>query len=193
MRKQNSIKSLNNNFDKEYNNILFQEIPFVKKINLRGDPDNQNFMTSAESILNSVLPTNPNTYKNTGELKIIWLAPDEWLVIDENNKDNKLLEKLQQVLGDQEASATDVSENRTILRIFGNKVDTLLSKFLLINLDKVFSYEFSATQTLFVKVPILIVQNFDKEKQKKIDIYVNRSQANYVYDLLIDGAKNLYF
>ena len=129
MRKQNSIKSLNNNFDKEYNNILFQEIPFVKKINLRGDPDNQNFMTSAESILNSVLPTNPNTYKNTGELKIIWLAPDEWLVIDENNKDNKLLEKLQQVLGDQEASATDVSENRTILRIFGNKVDTLLSKF----------------------------------------------------------------
>ena len=190
--RENTIQSLNNYHIKEFSNMKFQELPFVGKINLRGNPNNKNFLLSCSKILNSVLPTDPNTYTNHKEGKIIWLGPDEWLITVEFQDNNELFNKLQNAVGDQESSITDVTENRTIIRISGKKLFDLLSKFLVLDLDKALSNELkSVAQTLFVKVPILIVRN--RNQDLEVDIYTNRSHANYVYNLLIDGTKNLDF
>ena len=78
--------------------------------------------------------------------------------------------------------------------MFGEKIYILLSKFLTLDLEKSLPNKYSCAQTLFVKVPVLLVRNNnDHTVIPEIDIFTNRSHANYVYKILVDGAKNLDF
>ena len=189
-----SLSSLKKNKFLDYTKnfyIEIQELPFVKKINLRLDPNDKSCVSSFRKILGTILPTNANTYSiNTLNEKVIWLGPDEWLVVSDN--DDTFL-KLQNKIEDIESSLTDVSENRTIIRIRGSKVFVLLSKFLVLDLEKNLPTQSSCAQTLFVKVPILLVRNSSDTHKHEIDIFTNRSHANYIYNLLVDGTKNLDF
>ena len=193
--KENTIQSLKNNKFKKLGGTVFyidiKELPFVKKINLRLDPNDKSCVSSFSKILGTILPTNANTYSiNTLNEKVIWLGPDEWLVVSD---DDDAFLKLQNKIEDIESSLTDVSENRTIIRIRGSKVFVLLSKFLVLDLEKNLPTQSSCAQTLFVKVPILLVRNNSDTHKHEIDIFTNRSHANYVYNLLVDGTKNLDF
>ena len=190
--RENTIQSLKNNKFKELGDKVFfikiKELPFIKKINLRLDPNDKDCVLSCSKILGTMLPTKANTYStNAINEKIMWLGPDEWLIVSDN--DDAFL-KLQNEIGDLEASVTDVSENRTIIRIRGRYVYVLLSKFLVLDLEKNLSTDSSCAQTLFVKVPVLLVRNHH-EGTPEIDIFTNRSHANYIYNLIVDGTKNL--
>ena len=191
--RENTIQSLKNNKFKELGDKVFfikiKELPFVKKINLRLDPNNKDCISSYSEILSTMLPTKANTYSvNAINEKVIWLGPDEWLIVSDDDAFLKLLNEI----GDLEASVTDVSENRTIIRIRGEDIYVLLSKFLVLDLEKNLSTNSSCAQTLFVKVPVLLVRNHH-DGTPEIDIFANRSHANYIYNLLVDGTKNLDF
>ena len=191
LNRAKTINPINNNIIEHFNKIKIQELPYVDKINLRLDPNNNDYMSICGKILGAVLPTKPNTYVQNEKVKIIWLGPDEWIVI--NDQENELFIKLKNELGDLEASVTNVSENRTIIRLSGKKIITLLSKFLVLDLEKNLGTQSSCAQTLFVKVPILLVRNDDNNQIPVIDIFTNRSHANYIYNLIVDGTKNLDF
>ena len=191
LNREKTIHSFNHNNIIEYFGIKIQELPYVNKINLRLDPNNNVYMSSCGKILGAVLPTKPNTYVQNEKVKIIWLGPDEWMVI--NDQENELFIKLKNELGDIEASVTNISENRTIIRLSGKKIITLLSKFLVLDLEKNLGTQSSCAQTLFVKVPILLVRNDDNNQAPVIDLFTNKSHANYIYNLLVDGIKNLDF
>ena len=190
LNREKTINSINNNIIEHFE-IKIQELPYVNKINLRFDPNNNVYMSSCGKILGVVLPTKPNIYIKNEKVKIIWLSPDEWMVV--NDQENELFIKLKNELGNLEASVTDVSENRTIIRLSGKKIFTLLSKFLVLDLEKNLGTQSSCAQTLFVKVPILLVRNDDNNQAPVIDIFTNRSHSNYIYNLLVDGTKNLDF
>ena len=196
LTRENTITELKDSTIQEYSGITFMELAFVKKINIRGNPSDNNFMSSNKKILDTALPIKPNTYTNNGKIKILWLGPNEWLVVDENpNENNELISKLENINNREESSITDISENRTVIRIAGKKLFTLLSKFLVLDLDQNLPNESSVAQTLFVKVPIILVRNYSNEigQIPEIDIFTNRSHSNYIYKLLIDGTKNLNF
>ena len=194
LNRENSIQSLKNNEFKELGDKVFfidiKELPFVKKINLRLDPNNKDCVSSCSEILGTMLPTKANTHStNAISKKVIWLGPDEWLIVsDDDDAFLKLLKKI----GNLEANVTDVSENRTIIRIRGKYIYVLLSKFLVLDLEKNLSTDSSCAQTLFVKVPVLLVRNHHNGTPE-IDIFTNRSHANYIYNLIVDGTKNLDF
>ena len=194
LNRENAIQSLSNNQFKELGDKVFcikiKELPFVKKINLRLDPNNKDCISSCSKILSTMLPTKANTYSvNAINEKVIWLGPDEWLIVsDDDNAFLKLLNKTRNL----EANVTDVSENRTIIRIRGKYIYVLLSKFLVLDLEKNLSTNSSCAQTLFVKVPVLLVRNHH-DGTPEIDIFTNRSHANYIYNLIVDGTKNLDF
>jgi sarcosine oxidase subunit gamma len=194
LNRENSIHVLQNNVVQEHAGIKFQELPFMTKINLRGNTNDKIFMSSASKVLNTILQTRSNTYITIDSLKIIWLGPNEWLVIDEKGDDKQdLFSKLENSIGSQDASVTDVSENRTVIRIMGAKLFILLAKFFTLDLDNSLADSSSVAQTLFIKVPVLLMRHHKHNKEPKIDIYTNRSHANYVYKILVDGAKNLDF
>ena len=190
LERENTIKSLQNNKIENFFGTNIQELAFINKINLRINTKNTDYMKICGKILNAILPTKPNTFTKNGNLKIIWLSPDEWLI---TNEDDNLFSKLKNEIGDLEASVTDVSENRTIVRLSGEKIYKLLSKFLVLDLEKSLPSESTCAQTLFAKVPILLLRNHNENQVPEIDIFLNNSHANYVYNLIIDGSENLDF
>ena len=190
LHRENTISSLKNNKIEDHFGIKIQELYFINKINLRINPENIEYVQACSKILHTILPIKPNTFAKNGNLKIIWLSPDEWLIA---NDDDNLLLKLRNEIGDLEASVTDISENRTIVRLSGEKIYTLLSKFLVLDLEKSLPRESTCAQTLFAKVPILLLRNHNENQVPEIDIFLNNSHANYVYSLIIDGSENLDF
>ena len=194
LKRESSLEIYKNHESSLHSGIKIQELSFNTKINLRGDLNDINFVSSINKVLNISLPQEPNTYSIYENIKIIWLSPNEWLINEENeNNKHRLLNELINLVGSEKASVTDVSENRTIIRISGKKIFKLLAKFLVINLDNDFSKVTSAAQTIFVKVPVLLVRIHTKNEEPMIDIFTNRSHANYIFTLLVDGSKNLHF
>ena len=94
-------------------------------------------------------------------------------------------------MNDHNSAVTDISESKTILELNGVHLYKLLSKFMIIDLDKVLDKESSVAQTIFIKVPVLIVKNHKKNERQSINLHTNRSHAQYIIDLLIDGSKNI--
>ena len=64
---------------------------------------------------------------------------------------------------------------------------------MVINLHEVLKKKYSVAQTIFTKVPILIVRNYKDKEEPSIDIHANRSHASYLFNLLVDGTRNFNF
>ena len=189
LQQDNCINSLSNNKVENHFGVDIQELPFINKINVRIDiNDNQNIIKCGK-LINAILPIQPNTYVKNDNVKAIWLGPNEWLITNNQN----LYNNLKSEIGDIQASVTDVSENRTVIRISGDQIFKLLSKFLVLDLEKNLPDESSCAQTLFVKVPVLLVRNNNEKQIPEIDIFTNRSHANYIYNLIVDGSQYLDF
>ena len=184
----NNVLNLNK---KNYNGVTIEELSLTGKINIRGKSSDKEFMKNIGSALNLVLPIEPNVRIFNNNISIMWLGPNEWLVITPENEKDGIISLLKSNLNPQKTAITDVSFNRTILRLEGEKVFTLLSKFLVANLEKILKTNFSVAQTIFLKIPVLFVRNNTDEEPTSLDLHLNRSHTNYVYELLVDGSKNL--
>ena len=174
-----------------YNSISIIERDLVGKINLRGKSTDKEFMKNVGSVLDLVLPIEPNVRVSNNNISLIWLSPNEWLIETPKAEIQRVLTILKSTLNPQKTAITDVSFNRTVLRLEGNHVFTLLSKYLVINLEQALKTNYSVAQTIFIKIPILLIRNNSDNETTSIDIHLNRSHAKYVYELLIDGCKIL--
>ena len=189
LQQDNCINSLSNNKVENHFGVEIQELPFINKINVRIDTNDNKNIIKCGKLINAILPVQPNTYVTNDNVKVIWLGPNEWLITNNQN----LYNNLKSEIGDMQASVTDVSENRTVIRISGEQIFKLLSKFLVLDLEKNLPDESSCAQTLFVKVPVLLVRNNNEKQIPEIDIFTNRSHANYIYNLIVDGSQYLDF
>ena len=176
----------------EKNGILIEEIPFVEKLNLRGNAKDKNFLTDVGSILETLLPIDPNTKVENADFQVIWLSPNEWLInFIKNDKFSIIHQKLINQLNPEKTSVTDTSENKTIIRIVGDKSIELLRKFMILDIDKILKDNSKVAQTIFVKIPILIIRNHSQDQKQSFDLHINRSHTNYLKELLLDGCNQL--
>ena len=173
----------------EKNGISIQELPFVEKINLRGDTKDRDFMSNAGAVLDILIPTEPNTKIQNKDLQVIWLSPNEWLLSFLNESHFfRILEELNNKLNPEKTSITDISENKTVIRIEGNHTTELLRKFIVLDIDNALNSNLRVAQTIFVKIPVLIIRNHHDQEKQSFDIHVNRSHSNYLRELLLDGC-----
>ena len=173
----------------EKNGILIEEIPFIEKLNLRGNAKDKNFLTDVGSILETLLPIEPNTKVENADFQVIWLSPNEWLInFLKNDKFIITHQKLINQLNPEKTSVTDTSENKTIIRIVGDKSIELLRKFMILDIDKILKDNSKVAQTIFVKIPILIIRNHSQDQKQSFDLHINRSHTNYLKELLLDGC-----
>ena len=189
LQQDNCIKSLSNNKIENHFGVEIQELSFINKINIRIDTNDNKNIIKCGKLINAILPVKPNTYVTNDNVKVIWLGPNEWLITNNQN----LYKNLKNEIGDIQTSVTDVSENRTVIRISGDQIFKLLSKFLVLDLEKNLPDESSCAQTLFVKVPVLLLRNNNEKQIPEIDIFTNRSHAKYIYNLIVDGSQYLDF
>ncbi len=184
----NNVLNIN---QKNYNGVIIEENTLSGKINIRGKSSDKEFMKSIGSVLNLVLPIEPNVRIFNNNISIMWLGPNEWLVVTPINEKDKIISLLESRLNPEKTAITDVSFNRTVLRLEGDKVFNLLSKFLVANLEIILKSNFSVAQTIFIKIPVLIIRNNTDKETTSLDLHLNRSHTKYVYNLLVDGSKNL--
>ena len=173
----------------EKNGISIEEIPFINKLNLRGNSKDKDFLSKTGTILEMLIPLDPNTKVSNTKFQVIWLSPNEWII---NFFNNDIFIKIHNQLNDQlnpeKTSVTDISENKTVIRVVGNKSVELLRKFMILDIDKALNDNSRVAQTIFVKIPVLIIRNHLNEEKQSFDIHVNRSHTNYLRALLLDGC-----
>ncbi len=174
-----------------FNGISIEEKKFTGKINLRGKSTDKDFMKCVGKVLDLVLPIEPNVRIFKKNINIVWLSPNEWLVETPKTELENVFKQLKSSLNPKKTAVTDVSFNKTVLTITGKNIFTLLSKYVVIDIEEALKTNHSVAQTIFIKIPILLIRNNDNGGMTSIDIHINRSHAKYVYGLLIDGTKIL--
>ncbi|MDP7578009.1 MAG: sarcosine oxidase subunit gamma family protein, partial [SAR202 cluster bacterium] len=95
--------------------VLLTEIPLLGYVNLRGNPNEQRFLKAVEKTLGVNLPLKPNTGSVTNTVSVLWLAPDEWLLITPSDQETQLVQTLGDSLGQIPTSVTDITGSQTLL------------------------------------------------------------------------------
>jgi sarcosine oxidase subunit gamma len=108
--------------------ILLGERPHRCQINLRGNAADPAFADAVRQALGLDLPQAPNSVARGGEIRALWLGPNEWLVVAPAGRETDLVRSLRTSLLGQHAAVTDVSEARTCILVAGPKARELLAR-----------------------------------------------------------------
>ncbi len=162
------------------------EHPNLGKINLRGDSGDQAFMDGVAEAVGAAPPVEANTVVEVGTNRILWLGPDEWLVVTPEGKQGEVESALRSALEDQHVSVVDGTDARTTIRLHGAHARDVLMKGCRLDLHPRVFGPGQCAQTLLAKADVLIHQLDDAPSY---DIYVLCSFSRYLWDWLADAAK----
>ena len=88
------------------------ETAFLTQVNLRVD--------QGQALHPAIgLPLKPNTVTHRGARAILWLGPDEWLVVGPPWTSSGIITDLVSALGDVHHSVVDVSASRAVVEVRG--------------------------------------------------------------------------
>ena len=102
------------------------ESRFTTMIGVRVDPDSVTAAALGE-VLGTALPARCGDVAGHGPHSVLWLGPDEWLVVSDMNVD-LLLPALLAAAADGPAAIVDVSANRTVIELSGASARGVLEK-----------------------------------------------------------------
>jgi sarcosine oxidase subunit gamma len=162
-----------------------RELPFLTQLNLQLDPDG----AAAERIaaaLGTLLPTVPNTIAEAGDLRLLWLGPEEWLVVGPDGAAEDTRALLRAALGDEPASLVDVSANRTTLELSGPAAREVLEKGCSLDLHPRSFGPGQCAQTQLSKVNAVLHQT---DAEPCYQLLVRGSFAQYLADWLLDAIE----
>ena len=165
--------------------LSIRELAFVSQINLRADPKDANVMQRLAEALGFALPVVPNTVAAKGDRRVLWLGPDEWLLVGPDGQQMAFEQALRTGLNGGFGSIVDVSANRTLLEIRGPKAHKLLAHGVPIDLEARSFGPSRCAQTLLAKAQV-IVEGISAGPA--FYLYVRTSFASYVADWLLDAA-----
>ena len=154
-------------------------LSFRSQFNLRGNPEEDRFNAWVKQTFGCDLAVDPNTVSGSDETKILWLGPDEWLVVSSKEI---ALEDLPEGC---HMACTDVSANRVIIELNGPHVRDILSKCCELDFHPRVFGPGQAVQTLIAKSQA-IVEQCDKDR---FLIYVRNSFSLYVAEWLLEAAR----
>lgn len=166
------------------------ERPFQTMVSLRVDPGSE-AAREVEHVLGARLPRACGEVASPEEHDVLWLGPDEWLVVSRTSADtlvgrlSDVLEGLRGTGVDAHAAVVDVSANRTVLELSGPAARAVLEKGCPADLHPRAFDDGTAIATTLARVPVLLW---------KVDNHVFRllpraSFATYVARWLLDAMQ----
>lgn len=165
--------------------ISMREISGRGMIDLRGLAADKKFMGAVKSILGFDLPKAPRTSAAWGDLKALWLSPDQWLILCTRSKTSALLADLNAALDKIHSLAVDVSDMRAIIRLEGEGVRETLMKGSSLDLISADYRAGTVRRMRFAEIAALL----HVVEETVIDIYVFRSYAEYTWSFLLKAAR----
>ena len=153
------------------------ELAFWGHVNLRGDSGDEAFQGGVEKAVGARVPTTPNTVARAGERAIVWLGPDEWLVVSSPESREGVGDGLEEALSGLHVAVNDISSGQTIIRLRGPRARDLLSKGCPLDLHPRVFGTGQCAQSHIGKSNALIIQVDDVPTY---DVIVRRSFADYL-------------
>ena len=166
--------------------ISIREIPTRGMIDLRGLITDRKFMSLAKNVLGVDLPKLPRTSHSFGEVKALWLSPDQWLILCAHSKAAALQAELSNALKDNHALSVDVSDMRSIIRLEGEGAREVLMKGGSLDFTDGALAPGYVRRMRFAEIAALV----HIVEHNIIDLYVFRSYAQYAFDFLQKAARN---
>ena len=168
-----------------------REVPSLAQLDVRLNPADDEARETVESVVGS-LPIEPNTVRGGAEAAVLWLGPDEWLIVGPPDGEAALQSQLHDALGDHvgRVAIVDVSANRTTLELRGPRARELLEFGCPIDLHPRGFGPGRCAQTLLARANVLIWFVTD-EPEPVYRLLVRPSFATYVAAWLVDAADGL--
>jgi sarcosine oxidase subunit gamma len=158
--------------------------PFLTMTNLRFEPGGP-ATDAVTAVLGVTPPTQPNTWVR-GEIgPVIWLGPDEWLVISELAGLETQETDLRAAVTPFGGAAVDVSGQRVRLTLRGRHVRDVLAKGCALDLHHTVFRSGSSAQTTVGLAGVVLLAGDDPDE---FTVLVRQSFANYLADWLVDAA-----
>jgi len=153
---------------------------------LRGDAGDPAFVDAVKQAIGSAPPAEPNTVAGPANLavgpRVLWLGPDEWLVVD---ADGEALSQLRAALDGRHAAVVDVSDSRAVIALYGPHARDVLAKGCPLDLHSRVFTAGRCAQTLLAKAHVILHQT---DAAPSYEVYVHRSFADYLWTWLEDAA-----
>jgi len=162
-----------------------REIPFLGYLNLRGKPGNTAFVAAVLKVLGTEPPTEPNTMVESGDYRIYWLGPDEWLVITPTEQQSKVQANLLKSLKGVFSSVVDNSSGLTMVEISGENAGALLATDCPLDLHPSAFNAGQCAQTRLAKAGMTIAP---LRKETGFEVIIRRSFADYLLLWMQDAA-----
>lgn len=165
--------------------IRLREIPERGMIDLRGLASDRKFLNAAKEVLGVELPKSPRSSTSWGDIKVLWLSIDQWLILCPRNKTPDLLAALTKRLQGLHTLAVDVSDMRAVLRLEGDGIREVLLKGTSLDLLSDDYAPGTVRRLRFAEIAALL----HVVEEDIIDLYVFRSYAEYAWDFLCAAAR----
>lgn len=140
-------------------------------------------VSDVEKLLGFALPKKPKSSIAKGNRLCMWIGPDEWLIIDEENAD--LVEKFNR-LGNTKLSAVDISHRNTAIILSGQAAADVLNSGCPQDLSIAAFPVGAASRTVFGKAEIVLF----RETKDRFRIECWRSFSDYVWQFLTDAIRS---
>lgn len=161
------------------------EVPFLGYINLRGKSDNTGFQAATLKVLGCEPPQDANRMVESGENRIYWLGPDEWLIVTPAGKQQALQQALLKALAKVFSAVVDNSSGLTMLEISGDNSAALLATDCPLDLHASVFQPGQCAQTRLAKAGMMIAP---KRDGSGYEVVIRRSFADYLLHWMQDAA-----
>lgn len=104
-----------------------EEKSFLGYLNLRARNNDTGFLAATLKVLGCEPPSTANTVIESGDYRIYWLGPDEWLVVTPGGQQDRIKAELLAALDGVFCSVVDNSSGLTMLHITGDNAAALLA------------------------------------------------------------------
>jgi len=164
--------------------IIFHEAALLGHLNLRGNAQDAEFIAAVQKVLGVALPTAACSSAKSDLAQIMWLAPDEWLIVVASGSEYDVEEKLRSTLTGHFA-VSDISGAQTILELSGMNVIDLMKKSTGYDLHLDSFPIGKVVGTTFAKAGAHIL----RVSEDKFQLVIRRSFSDYVWLWIQQSSK----
>lgn len=171
-----------------------EELALLGLVRLQGPAADADFCAQVAAALMPLAPAGRVVFRDTAQdndaaqdnqvRRCQWLAPNEWLLVTAPGAEGEVLELLAPILPGRLALATPISDSGLAVAVSGACAAELLAKGCALDLHRRQFGVGNAAVTRFAGVAAVI----SRTAEQRYELYVERPQAHYIWEWLVDAA-----
>ncbi|MBF9000966.1 sarcosine oxidase subunit gamma [Vibrio nitrifigilis] len=164
--------------------VVIKELALMGHLIIRGNADNEAFVEGVTNVLGLALPTKPLTTAANDVTSILWLSPDEWLVLSSADMLYDIEVALREKLTGH-FSIVNQSGGQTVIELTGLNVIEVLKKSTSLDVHANSFPVGKVAGSLLAKSSATFYHCGENQWR----LIVRRSFADYIWRWLIDASK----